>query len=430
MNIQETIHVLRAADMANDTALLEGVHGIGKSDIVKQYAKESGYFCQELFLSMMDTGDLIGIPRTATVGTSTITTWAEPDWFQAIMDAAFPQVNRLSDIEFEDVKFSEFVESKVNDMLTRTELNTLYSEFYDLPNDKLHIVAKDSTVSCKKGKRSVLFLDELNRSNLDVRQATLQLILNKELHSHKLPYIKGQCTVIVAAINPSDDYQVDEMDPALLDRFLQAVVTPDAKSWLTWARGANVNQVVQDFIAEHPDRIHWTPNDGGMGSTPRSWAKLGAFMDNIDKTPPEIHFSIMKGKIGSELAGQFLSFYNNYAKVVKLEDVEALVAKQMKRTKKPEVIAKAIAKLISKQEAIQKNQLAETLYEKYVKKVDTAEEALPAISFLYALEIELLASFLKTRKTDDHTDYMKLAKFDGELNNKGLFTKITTKVAS
>ena len=429
MNINETLQLLHAADLANDTALLEGLHGIGKSEAVNQFAVENDYFCQELFLSMMDTGDLIGIPRTNTVGTSTITTWAQPDWFQRITDEAFPQLNKTSDLVFTNKEFEEFVKSRVSAaQVTRTEINDLYCEFFELPNDSLRVVMKDSCVSSKRARRSVLFLDELNRSNLDVRQATLQLILNKELHSHKLPYVNGKCTIIVAAINPSDNYQVDELDPALLDRFIHAEVKADAKSWLTWARGKNLNQIVQDYIAEHPDRIHWTPKDGGIGATPRSWTKLAAFMDNIDSIPKEIQFQVMKGKIGSELAGQFLSFYNNYSKVIKLEDVEKLVEKHAKRSKNPETISKHVAKLIAKQEAIQKNQLAEALYEKYIKKQDDATTALPALAFLYALEIELLASFLKSRKESDAQDYLKLAKFDKELNEKGLFTRITTKV--
>ena len=428
MNTIELQHLFKAADLANDTPLVEGLHGIGKSDSVKTYAKDNGYFCQELFLSMMDTGDLIGIPRTRTVGTSTVTTWAEPDWFQRITDEAFPQHLSLDDLVISDADFEEYLHKNHANISSRVELNTAYATFYGLPDDRLYIVEKDSTVYHAKAKRSVLFLDELNRSNLDVRQATMQLILNKELHTHRLPYVDGKSTMIVAAINPADAYQVDEMDPALLDRFIHAMLEADAKSWLTWARNSGINQVVQDFIAENPKLIHWTPKDEGIGATPRSWAKLAAFIDIIEKTPKEVHFTIIKGKIGSELAGQFLSFYNNYSKVVKFEDVEALITKQAKKDKNPEVIAKAVAKLIKDQEAIQKSQLADTFYDKYIKGKDKADDAMPALAFLYALDIELRASLLKARKGDDTTNYMKMASFDGELNDRKLFRKITTKV--
>ena len=59
---------LSACDKANLSPLVEGVHGIGKSDAVKQYAKDNDLHCEILILSLMDTGDLIGIPRTADIG--------------------------------------------------------------------------------------------------------------------------------------------------------------------------------------------------------------------------------------------------------------------------------------------------------------------------------------------------------------------------
>lgn len=429
MNNTEFKNVLQAADIANDSVIVESVHGVGKSDTVHQFAKENNYFCQDLFLSMFDTGDLTGIPRTVMRGTTATTVWAAPDWHTAITDEAFPQVSRISDLVMESV-FKEHLKTLHSQTeINRVELNNIYSRFYDLNSDILNLVTKDSRICNTSGRRSVLFLDELNRANLDTRQAALQLVLNKELHSHKLPYINGKCTVIVSAINPSDLYQVDELDAALLDRFLHAELKADAKEWLAWARTNNINQVVQDYIAEHPDRIHWTPKDGGIGATPRSWAKLAAYMDNIANIPKEIHFPIMKGKIGSELGGQFLSFFNNYAKVVKLEDIEAAVAKAMKRTSDPEVIAKAIAKLTDKQEAIQKTQLAETLYDKYVaNNSGDALSAMPLIAFLYAIEVETLASFLKSHKTSDIVNYGKLAEYDKVLNNKGLFSKIMSKI--
>ncbi len=429
MNLTEFPHVLKAAEMANDTVIVESLHGIGKSDSIKQFAETQSYHLEELFLSMMDTGDLIGIPRTKQVGTSTITAWAEPDWFQRITDAAFPQLVRISDLSFTDVSFAEHLHTAHKHAeISRTELNTMYAHFYDLPDDHLHLVTRTSTVACARSRKSVLFLDELNRSNLDVRQASLQLVLNKEIHCHKLPYVNGEPTFIVAAINPSDLYQVDELDAALLNRFCKVELQPDIKSFLTWGRETKLNQMVLDYLAGNPTKLHWQPSDGNIGATPRSWAKLASYMDRIDAIPPEIRFTIFKGKLGAEIGSQFLQFFNNYSKVVKVEDIEAIVTKQLKKTQNPEVIAKAIEKLINKQEAIQLNQLAELLYAKYINKDYTALTSIPAIAFFYALPIEVLATLLKSKRNTDSTNYIKLAEFDLELNGKKLFTKITSKV--
>ena len=79
------------------------------------------------------------------------------------------------------------------------------------------------------------------------------------------------------------------------------------------------------------------------------------------------------------------------------------------------------------QEVIQKQELAEQFYDKYIK-VETAQEAYPLITYLAALDIEILAGFLTTKKGADVQNYLKLARFDGELTNKSLFTSIVAKV--
>ena len=47
---------------------------------------------------------------------------------------------------------------------------------------------------------------------------------------------------------------------------------------------------------------------------------------------------------------------------------------------------------------------------------------------LSSVELETLASFLKTKKDTDAQNYFKLAQFDGELNKKALFTAIISRV--
>lgn len=63
-----------------------------------------------------------------------------------------------------------------------------------------------------------LFFDEFNRAPKKVRNAVMELIQFKSINGKKFHNLK----VIWAAINPSDDentYDVEELDPAQLDRF-------------------------------------------------------------------------------------------------------------------------------------------------------------------------------------------------------------------
>jgi hypothetical protein len=431
MTIQETKQFIAAADLCDQAPLIESLHGIGKSSIVNQYAQENNMHCETLILSLLDVGDLLGLPRTAEVGGQSSTVWSAPQWFSNIVNEAMPSEMAFDDIEFKDSNFKEYVVSRLDAKapVDRGHLNAIYCNYINITNDRLHIVTQD-LCKYKYARRSVLFLDEMNRTAQDILNASLQLVLDKRLHTHILPRIDGKPTLVIAAINPADtgDYTTNSMDPALQDRFIYGSVDPDIKSWVKWANSTNLEKVVVDFLLEHPDRLHYTSKDGKSSATPRSWASLAKTMANIDQIPQEVQFQVMKGLVGQELASQFLAYYNNYAKVIKMEDIEAFIDKKVKRTTDISKIGKDVKKLIKDQEAIQKSELAEQFYQKYTK-FDDAQDALPLIAFLSGLELETLNGFLKSKKSDDFENYMKLAKFDGVLNSKRLFTSITTKIS-
>lgn len=428
MNIREIKQFIKAADLCNQVPLIEGVHGLGKSDTVRQYAKENSLHPEILILSLMDTSDLLGMPRTANIGGQQTTVWAAPQWFNNIVDRAWPTKVAYDDLQFKDKELQRRVSAQLGtSSIDRGNINEVYCAYMNITNDRLHITTQD-LVGYKHAQRSVLFLDELNRSPLDVRQASLQLILDKCLHSHVLPTINGIPTYIVAAINPADgDYATDDLDPALKDRFIHATMEADAASWLEWARENDLAPVVRDFIAEYPDRIWYQSKDGKSSATPRSWASLAKTMAKIDQIPLEIQFQLMKGNVGQELASQFLSFYNNYSKVVKMADIEEVIEKKAKTTKDINKLSVPVVKLIQDQEAIQKTELAEQFFTKYITKTVLAD-ALPLIVYLNSLELEILNGFLRNKREDDITTYMKLAEIDGELNDKALFKKVTSKI--
>ncbi len=433
MDINTAKEVITAAAQADDTVIMEGLHGIGKSTIVQQYAKENKMNLIELFLSHQEVGDLIGMPKTIEQDGETLTTWTKPIWLQRMIDASWPKSCTFGDLSFTDEALADTVKKYLditdsNSPVSRDKLNEAYATHYNITEHGLHLVTTQTYVACTQSRHNVLFLDELNRAPIDVRQSALQLVLERKIHEHELPAVQGTRCVIVAAINPSDDYQVDELDPALLDRFLHINVEADIQAWLKWARESNVNQIVVDFLTEHPDRLHYTPSDGKPGATPRSWAKLGSFMDNIDKTPQEIHFQIFKGKVGSELGSQFLSFFKNYVDVVKIEDIEALVKKHSKKESNIEKLGDKVKKLMEKAEAIQKTEMAHQLMVKYITL--EAKETLPLMAYLYGLELEILTAFLKSYKETEAEKYTALSKLDAVINNKGLFKKIVSKLKS
>lgn len=62
----------------------------------------------------------------------------------------------------------------------------------------------------------ILFFDELNRARQETLDAVLEIINNKTINGEPLPNLK----CCIGAINPPNgEYKVEELDPALIDRF-------------------------------------------------------------------------------------------------------------------------------------------------------------------------------------------------------------------
>ena len=129
----------------------------------------------------------------------------------------------------------------------------------------------------------VLFLDEVDRATVEVRQGIFELTDSRKLNGHNL----HPETLIVAAVNGGEhgaQYQVGEMDPAELDRWTVFDVEPTVEDWLAWAEGKVADQI-WDFInhnhnhLEHKDTFE--PNK--IYPSRRSWERLSQTLEKVGK---------------------------------------------------------------------------------------------------------------------------------------------------
>lgn len=170
----------------------------------------------------------------------------------------------------------------------------------------------------------VLFLDELNRATPEVMQAAFQIVLDRELNGWKL----HAETRVFSAINAGAAYTVNEMDPALLDRFFAIDLHPEVKDFLNWARdtdpeqGGNLHPFVPDFIEQtaKPDGTTWlypakNAQPGSVQPSPRSWEAVNRaleFANIIDKPEDELFYQMCLGFVGVEASIAF----SDYCKTV------------------------------------------------------------------------------------------------------------------
>ena len=231
--------------------LLVGKHGIGKSEIIGHfYSQGQNLPVIPFFLGQMsDPGDLIGLLHKDE--TTGRSVFLPPYWWPAPVRAASPQESRPA----------------------------------------------------------VLFLDELNRARPEILQAVQDLTLNKTLAGKRLP----PGSIVIAAVNSGEEYQLTELDPALVSRFNLYEFVPTVEDWLLWATKQNIDSRVLTFIQQHPEYLDGDNPDAdaaiataGLIKTPdrRAWVKVADFVRHHTKLE-EIHFKLIAGMVGTRASIAF-----------------------------------------------------------------------------------------------------------------------------
>jgi len=241
--------------------LLRGRHGIGKSQVVYQVAKQLRMPVVERRASQMTEGDLLGVPS--------------PDGMNINGEQAS--------------KFRPF------DWLVQ---------------------------ACTEPV--VLFFDEIDRATIEVRQGIFELTDSRKLagwHLHEDTVI----VAAINGGEHGSQYQVGEMDPAELDRWATFDVEPSVEDWLDWAKDNMdeliwdfINQNRKHL--EHLDDFE--PNK--VYPSRRSWDRLNQTMKAADmfaKPSASAVFNLTAVFVGFEAAVAFSDFIKNYRKIVTVEDI-------------------------------------------------------------------------------------------------------------
>ena len=242
--------------------LIRGRHGIGKSEVVYQIAEDLDLPVVERRASQMTEGDLLGMPSPELV-----------------------EVNGQQASVFRP--FAWFIQACTQPV--------------------------------------VLFFDEVDRATTEVRQGLFELTDSRKLAGGSL----HPETRIISAVNGGehgDQYQVNEMDPAELDRYTVFDVEPSIEDWLDWGKD-NVDGLVWDFINQNRNHLEhsddFEPNK--VYPSRRSWKRLNdcltsaALLQEGEASP--VLFNLACGFVGFEAAVSFNDFVKNYERQVTIEMV-------------------------------------------------------------------------------------------------------------
>ena len=186
--------------------------------------------------------------------------------------------------------------------------------------------------SCKEPV--VICLDELNRSLPGVQQSFFQLILDRELgnDTNGTPYRLHPSTRVIACVNHGAEYDVNDMDPALLRRFWVCDIEPNVGDWIDWARDNGVDSILIDFIRQNT--MHFSVDtssieQGTVCPNPASWHRVSTSLEFMGMSPvdwagnqrPEGFYALCSGMVGKEASISFTDFVEKYEMIVSANDI-------------------------------------------------------------------------------------------------------------
>lgn len=160
----------------------------------------------------------------------------------------------------------------------------------------------------------ILFLDEFLNAPAMVQNASLQLVYDRKIHTHKL----GRRVMIACAGNTeSDGSYITRLGGAAKNRLAHINIEVDSAAYLEWARN---NGVLPEFIGA----AEWKPDtflptefsrDVDAQSTPRTFTMLSHLVEQNGITNDRELRRIAAPLIGSGATTELIAYIGQYQKV-------------------------------------------------------------------------------------------------------------------
>jgi MoxR-like ATPase len=273
--------------------MIWGEAGIGKSETVKRVADDLGIGFVDLRLAQLDAGDLIGLPRQEKVYPCVY------DWKAGAPASVLARRYSQAHLgRYVLNRYPELAEGKslgevINEAVALAE-NSDYSHMIDF-----QMVYSTPVWFPAPNTHGILFLDELNRAPMDVRQVIFQLVLDRRMHTLELP----DGWIVLSANNPPTpeygEVQTTD-DKAFQSRFLHIGLEPKPEEWLQYAYATGIDPSIRSVISTQSDLLGLKKVQmADSFPTPRTWVMLNNIAPGLDR---DLVFEVASGLVGPHAA--------------------------------------------------------------------------------------------------------------------------------
>lgn len=127
---------------------------------------------------------------------------------------------------------------------------------------------------------TLIHFEELNRAPEAVRNAALQLLLERSIGT-QFNFNNNVFMMASGNLGDEDGTSVEEFDRALNNRLIHMKHDLPPQEWIKFFAKDNVHPDIVDYIKNHPHKLYVEPNENATAhATPRSWTFLSDFILN------------------------------------------------------------------------------------------------------------------------------------------------------
>lgn len=251
--------VVRAGRVPN----IVGLQGIGKTELVREYALENGFEFAEVTCSLLQEGDL-----------------------------AMPFLN---------------------------DGNMCYSV-----NSIIMELAEKCNTS---GNWGILLLDELNRAGEKAQSELMNLVLQRRVVNYKLPdcirIVVAMNPNSTMKGYENTTYSVFDSDSAIMGRVLTLNMKPSIGEWLEYGRRLKengetmVHPLISSFLSRNSSLFVTKEIEGSVNNTPRGWSIISDVLyswDSLKKSNSSLLLNLLNGALEEKTAGMLLQFIKENTK--------------------------------------------------------------------------------------------------------------------
>ncbi len=264
------------------TPVIEGVHGIGKSQSVITLAEGFDGLHFVIDATTTKEGEIGGMPFATRTEVGTEMEFAKHPVMRSIEN-----YEKLFNKETSVAQANAYIESimlatdcerfSIDRQAISQVLGINESELSEFTLRNATAEQRTLLLRNKLIKPIFVLLDEINRSSREVKQEMMNFTLNRTVNGYKLPWY----TQIIGAMNPTGGgYTAEAMDPAQIDRMLYIRVGASLVEWLEWGTLNEVHQDVLWFLAQTGDKFFTMSQDDidsgeqKANVSPRSWVAV------------------------------------------------------------------------------------------------------------------------------------------------------------